>query len=140
MLKDITVRLDSVDYTLPPSAYTESFGNSRCNILLKQNSDIEHTVILGGVFLQNFVATFDYRNKAIELGVNRYAPSGTAAEVYHGPDDSGWRLVNILGLGLIAFMIICVIIVCLICRIRANKQAEKDVRALAYLQQEEQTA
>ena len=102
--------------------------------MLKQSSDLENTVILGSVFLQNFVATFDYRNKAVELAANANAPNGTRAEVYHGPDDSGWEATNIFGLALIAFMIICVIIVCVICRIRANKQAERDVRALAYLQ------
>ena len=100
--------------------------------MVKQSPELDHTILLGEIFLQNIVATFDYHNSSIQLGVNVHAPTNTLAEVYHKPKDAGWTNTNLLGIAILLFMIIGTILICIICKIRSRKMSEKEIRALAY--------
>ena len=74
-------------------------------------------MILGDVFLRNFVSSFDYKKNTISFAVNVKAPAGTLAQSHLG-------LLDILYICLGGLLAIALVLCC-ICRKKANKQSSK---------------
>ena len=77
-LQDIQLKLDDTYYTIKPEAYTSSFGDSKCNVLIWYREDLVESIILGNYFLQDFVASFDYEEGQIKFGLNVNAIEGAS--------------------------------------------------------------
>ena len=79
------------------------------------------------------MTTFNYADVTVEFGVNANAPNGTSIDPYIAP-VSAWPIVNIIGMCIIAFMILVVCFVCILCKFVNGKQSEKEANAIAYSQ------
>ena len=68
-MKDFTFQLEYTTFTIPPAGYTSDVDGG-CLIAVSYISDSQGLYILGDTFLRNFVSTYDYEKKKIDLGVN----------------------------------------------------------------------
>ena len=87
---------DSNPFSIPPIAYTRSYTtNSRgaCRVLVN-NSGSDDMIQFGYPFLRQYVASFNYADRSITLGLNAKRP-GTSS-------GSSVILMAVLGVGAVA--------------------------------------
>ena len=132
MLKNFSIQLENVVYTIPPETYTESFGDNKCNVLVKYRDDSSESIILGNYFIQDFVLSYNYADVTVKFGVNINSPSGTSIAYFKEPPISNQKVINIIGICTILLMIVIVILVCIYCRYIKKYKTEKEADAIAY--------
>ena len=113
---------DNFNMKLSPLAYTwyAPSGNIKCNLMVKQWDQ----VVLGTIFLTNFVTTFDMDNNQILLQANPNAPEGVAitqTAIIQPSDDGGDGLSSgaIAGIvvgSIVGLILIFVGIYCFMCK------------------------
>ena len=136
-MKDFEFSIDGTRYVVPPEGYTESNSDKgyACMIWVSLRHEIE-TIELGTSFLQNFVASYDYRAGVINLGLNVNAPDG--ADIISptpSPDDPSHHTRT----GLIIAIVILVLIVIIVGAwffIDKKRQSDHDARAAIYAEVE----
>ena len=77
-MQDLQFKLDDTFYTITPQAYTSSYGDSKCNVLIWYRDDDSESIILGNYFLQDFVTSFNYETGSIKFGLNINAIEGAS--------------------------------------------------------------
>ena len=125
---DFIFQIDDVLYTVPPAAYTQSFGDTKCNVLVLFREDLNESIILGKYFLQDFVTSFEYDNASINIGLNVNSNDGAKISRVEVPQPKSlnWLPYLIVSLMILSFITICIVI-CLIRRKRRRfKTREAD--------------
>ena len=133
-LPSIVVQLDDVLYSIPPETYTQSFGGSKCNVLVKYRDDSSTAIILGNYFLQDFVMSLDYSDVSVKFGVSNLAPANATIEYYTVPPKESFRRRNIVALSLIMAMLLSSVGICVYCRYchKFASEAQREADAIAY--------
>ena len=71
---DLTIKIDNVQYTLPPEAQATPNANNPnyCHprIVYQASQDV---MLIGYPFFENYVVSYDYTNGAVDFGVNTLA-------------------------------------------------------------------
>lgn len=75
---------------LPGEAYTWDYpnGDVQCHLMVNEYEDDSYDIVLGNIFLTNFVTTFDQAANTIQLQANVNAPTGMTLEVTQPDDDT----------------------------------------------------
>ena len=112
ILLDFIFQIDDVLYTVPPAAYTQSFGNTKCNVLVLFREDLDESIILGKGFLKNFVTSFEYETASIKMGLNVYSDHGAEIEKVPviQPESINWVPYLLIFIPIVLFITICIAI------------------------------
>ena len=74
-MQDMVIVIDSILYVVPPKAQTIVHEGEKCRPAIYFSEQLTVTM-LGQKFLENFVASYDYKNGKIEFGLNIHAHQG----------------------------------------------------------------
>ena len=128
LLPDFIFQIDDILYTVPPAAYTQSFGDTKCNVLVLFREDLDESIILGKYFLQDFVTSFEYDTASIKIGLNVNSNDGAKISRVEVPQPKSlsWLPYLIVSLMILSFIAI-LLVVCMIRRKRSRfKTREAD--------------
>ena len=90
-------------------------------------SDDSNQIILGDIFLRNFVSTFDYKNKKVTLGINVNAPDGVQISRKPLPPSkelSSLQMVGIVAAGICVLALIPLLIFCACKKLKKNRTGQ----------------
>ena len=126
-------KLDETIYTIKPQAYTASFGDSKCNVLVWYREDLFESIILGNYFLQDFVTQFNYETGQIKFGLNVNAIGAASIEVpkVTEEDHTGLIISIVVICSILVGIVLCLVAVCLIKR-RRRRAKTREADTIAY--------
>ena len=106
---------------MPSAAWTKQKG-SVCSIQIYPTMDNYYhrantdQTILGQAFLRNYVTTFDFTTKKIQVIVNINAPDGVDFEIPPDTSLTGWAIFGIVAASIFALIVIVWLVYCYIKR------------------------
>jgi len=90
-MPDLTITLNSNEYTIPPAGYVLSGLTAEigvgCIIAISPVSDLQGMYILGDTFLRNFDTIFNYEQKSVSFSVSSNAPAGVTITPHANVDS-----------------------------------------------------
>ena len=137
MLKNFTIQIDTIDYSVPPEAITSSTPGG-CKVLVEYDESLGKYAYLGVPFLENFVVAYNYPNGIIQFAISPNAEAGT--NIGNGQpwkeyidQLSGWEIF-----WLVLFFFVCfvAIVMALYCfwKCFAAKTEEREAKHVLYSQ------
>ena len=132
LLKNVTIQIEHVMYTIPTGSFTEVFLN--CQLLIEYDESLEDMIYVGLPFFENFVAAYEYTKGRVKFGLNVNASEGAGIDATTPWDDlvkkihglSGWEIVGLI-VGVIA--IILLLVFCCFCLLKSLGQRQDENNA-----------